>query len=441
MEESKKYAEAAKRYRETIELIDSQPIVDDALRYRATDRLARVYDLSGYSEKSISIYQQELVRFKSLGDRINEDETAHRLYAALLSRADVLIGDATQPGDKSLDATELGNHAFKLAADYEIDSAPALFRLVRSHYQGNDIASAALYAKKWLASGSRIRKQEMYMWLAVIDRQLGREEISKDWLFLASIRWPAGNVRNASKDETLQEYAVALICGTNRGPYVGLSIEDEEATASRLLAVYNRAPDLRRHRGYLRIQLGRWDDAAADFEIAADRDLSALSYYEVCRAWMHWHRGERAQYRSITERLVDRLVSGDVRDSDERDVVLSLALVDPGCNAEILYSLAPRASFQKGLAAYRLGNYLEAIALLRRPHSGSNETLTQLFASMAYAKLGETDSAKATLGTARLTLLLESPLPGRRRISSAAQYSNSVTWWRTPWQSCPKLRP
>ena len=207
------------------------------------------------------------------------------------------------------------------------------------------------------------------------------------------------------------------------------STAEEEKLYTRLLEHYPEASSFRRLRGYCRVQLGKWDAAAADFAQATQQWPDGIVFLHASNALLSLHEGRVEDYQQECKWLVEFL-SKKPRISERYKTAMIACLVSPstGLDEESLYRLAGGDSLTRGIAAYRSGKHAEAVDLLRSQRDKYRMALPRLFEAMAQHRLGADDQAFAALADARALMEENCPRPGHPRVTADVSYWTSVVW-------------
>jgi WD40 repeat protein/Flp pilus assembly protein TadD len=172
---------------------------------------------------------------------------------------------------------------------------------------------------------------------------------------------------------------------------------------SRLIEASPNDETLYARRGDAYAELGQWENAVADFSRAHTmRPDDAWIWLDLGLAQLG--RGDTTGSRRTCKQLLDRFAKTEDADTAFSVVMLCLLLPDSVPEGTTLTELAKRASEGKerrqellGMALYRTGQFNEAAEALARIPQGKDQktpVLNQLFLSMAYHKLGNTEEAR-----------------------------------------------
>jgi serine/threonine protein kinase/Tfp pilus assembly protein PilF len=177
-------------------------------------------------------------------------------------------------------------------------------------------------------------------------------------------------------------------------------------------------------------QLGRWDEAAAEFDRSLELDPTE-SYRWYLAAALHAARGDREGYRRTCRGMLERFADTDQPQLAERMAKACSLLPDAldAADADRVQKLALRAVtgtendplyywfvLAKGLADYRAGRHAEAVKWLERypPNADGAYWDATKFAVLAMAQhsLGRATQAQASLARAQ-RIIAKMPDPAK----------------------------
>lgn len=304
--------------------------------------------------------------------------------------------------------------------------------LIESLYRQEAYQACHEAAKNWLRDPSSDADYALDLYLALLNAHEGKSQIARDWFLVADNLWQGSTVGFASwrvSQRDLRNEAAAEVLGTPDAVPRQISTEEQEAVFTRLLEHYPGAAGLRRLRGYRRVQLGKWDEAAEDFSRAVDQWPDGFVFLHAANAMLHLHQGNFDEYRSECDWLLD-FVTAKQRAGERHATAMVACLISPAANLdkELLYRTAGNQPLVKGIAAYRSGKYEEAVDLLSSHSFGQRLALRLMFVAMAHSKLGAQEEAEAALSEALALLKEHSPGPGRPRVNADVSYWTSVVW-------------
>jgi tetratricopeptide (TPR) repeat protein len=157
-------------------------------------------------------------------------------------------------------------------------------------------------------------------------------------------------------------------------------------------------------------RLGLFELAAADFQRAFDLREPAFHWQWLRLALLQLHVGDRDGYRQVCDRM-KKSIFGIADPNAAISLVRTCSLTElPETEARQWITLAEKAmaahqagrsSYVLGIAHYRAGQYEEAIAHCHEASDGRTAPeLNYPILALAYARLGQMDSARSALATA-----------------------------------------
>lgn len=422
---------AVKHYASLLGLQELHLGHEDRRTIRTRDKLAQSYiELDRLSE-ACTLYEDTL-RLRENSKVVAPKETrdtAAKLFKVALAHATELTRNANYTSDALDTAERLAARAVEVAETYELGSGVAArLILVEVAYRRDDMTSCHSHAKELLASALRQDTYPIGLWLALINARLHRSELAQDWFTAAhNIYHPPSQT---FEYELLREKAATEIFGSADAPSSDLNIEEEEKLLSRLLEAYKIAPEFQLNRGYRRIRLGRWEEAAKDFETAADETEHINGFKAASRGWMRLHFGKQEMLEEACRDLATRLKNKEFSNQYEVSVAWNLCMIVgiQGLESPWLGIDDTKSPYYRGLEAFYAGNWQEACKHFENHARPTADALGLLLKARAHQKLEEETQAKEALEAAREILNRESPMPDKPMISDYAGYSNSMRW-------------
>lgn len=394
--------------------------------------------LKRYQESS-DLYRLVLTqRLEILGaDHPDSIVTINRLFGLDIEAADY-FGNLNDDRGIQL-AVKFSQDAVELAEQFQLDrqrrprgrrAVRAYARLVASLYKAGNYERCHDVASKLLGLPITVIDYQLFLHLAMLNWREGQHELARDWVQAADQMWIGGNEQRRVNLRPLREMACEMIYGAADVTLPQQTTAQEEAVYTTLLESYPQAAGIRQKRGYCRVQLGLWEDAAGDFAYACKQhDPDGNTYLHASHALLSLHTNRLEEYQSQCQWLMDRLEDRKFFANQRKIAVIGCA-VSPAANVdyEALLTLSKAEPFAKGLAAYRCGNYALTLDLLKPKADDRHLALRRLFEAMAHQQLGDSKIAKEKLSEARQLIEEFSPLPGRPKEDPDVSYFTSVIW-------------
>jgi tetratricopeptide (TPR) repeat protein len=217
-----------------------------------------------------------------------------------------------------------------------------------------------------------------------------------------------------------------------------VEIRDKElAIRERLVATHPTVPEYSSGLGACCVRWGRWDQARAAFDKAAE--LEPGNHLHVYRAAALLLRaGDLADYRRACRAMLERFVDTDQPEVAEHTAKTCLLTPNAVADLDTVLKLADRAVtgtekktnyrwfvLVKGLADYRARRHADAAKWLRQfaPNAGGTHWDATAFAVLAMAEQGQGRGAEAQAALARAkTILAKMPEPAKGQLFDAGNW-------------------
>ncbi|HEV3298221.1 MAG TPA: protein kinase [Planctomycetaceae bacterium] len=285
----------------------------------------------------------------------------------------------------------------------------------------NTLGAAEYRAGDWKAALEALKKSmelrnggDSFDWffVAMANRQVGNQQEARKWYDKA--------VKRMFLNEELWRFRAeaASLLGTGES----LPSFDEASKA-------NRAASREWNHADASARLGRWDEALAAIDKAAELE-PGNHWYLFHAAPLHLRAGDVAGYRRTCWAMLERFQETQAPNVAERTAKTCLLLPDAVPDFDRVQKLADRVVsgtekhgdyrwfvFVKGLAEYRAGRHAEAVKWLERfgAHADGAHVDASAFAVLAMAqhRLGQKEQAHAALHSAQAIEKMPDPSVGR----------------------------
>jgi serine/threonine protein kinase/tetratricopeptide (TPR) repeat protein len=213
--------------------------------------------------------------------------------------------------------------------------------------------------------------------------------------------------------------------------------EKELAIRERLVVTHPTVPEYASRLGTSCVRWGRWDQALAAFDKAAE--LEPGNHLHVYRAAaLHLRAGDLAGYRRACRAMLERFVDTDQPEVAEHTAKTCLLTPNAVADLNRALKLADRAVtgtekktnyrwfvLVKGLADYRAGRHADAATWLRQfaPNAGGTHWDATAFAVLATAEQGQGRGAEAQAALAKAKMILaKMPEPAKGQLFDAGNW-------------------
>ncbi len=423
------FSTAAKLYRDLIDLELPTAQKSDVARHRVgyAHALGKLNQL----EEAEMVFGEALSGLADIPEKEERTVVASAIQSHLAKCADDMLGRPACGTAEKETALRLANAANELSTAFDLKATDEVYSaLARSQYENQEYRHAISTCLQWTSAHNLQGTYVTYLILSAASGKIGNAEIAYDWWQASENYWFTNTIAGREKFKSIRRDAQRLVESFNHDPNAGLTVEEELMLYTRLVDRYPEVFEMRKYRGYCLIQLGRWQEAKAEFErLAQNGWLDVYSVVPGALLSLFFESDlftlERA--KELRRRVFDY---PDYYNGSALAIAVMLADRVGRWADQTLWEQIQTQHAAAGLVLYRRKRFDEAYGLLLThgdPFPPRN-TLSEIIRALIDWERGE--EAKARAGLARAEEVLErlGPREGIPRTNEDVGFVTSVMW-------------